>query len=451
MDFEAFSGGSTNDLRSCPSCGRSFNPESLQKHERICRKLQGKTRKVFNSGKQRARDSDVPMDKIIKSKPVEKKKTNPIKMTNWREKHLDFINSIRSARQVDRALKTGGPLPPPPPPSINPDYIQCPHCSRRFNQKAGERHIPFCATRSKTYGSPVKPLNKSAGADVGYSSTGIRKSYDSSVVRRKPNVGSSNYGLNYEDQHFAAMQERSRTNIGFRDNTFNNKPTNRYNPPVNQRFGQGNRRAKSAKFNQRVRFADNADADDNNNRNSFKAPVHGHSYPSHGPPAYSAIGSGDDRSRYGSQGSYRTTKASQLRSMSRNGQNRLGDASTVDGQNPSYETTTSLDLNGGRNGAMTSTSPRGRSPRSKSNPKLLQPQMPNGISLSPRPPTSPRGQHSGGHEVPGSYSSPSTLASVDGSTGTPAPFCYSCGTMYPMMDARFCCGCGQKRAYLTPI
>lgn len=34
---------------------------------------------------------------------------------------------------------------PPPPPSENPDYIQCPHCNRRFNQAAAERHIPKCA------------------------------------------------------------------------------------------------------------------------------------------------------------------------------------------------------------------------------------------------------------------------------------------------------------------
>lgn len=45
-------------------------------------------------------------------------------------------------------LARGGKLSdlPPPPPSENPDYIQCPHCSRRFNQGAAERHIPKCAT-----------------------------------------------------------------------------------------------------------------------------------------------------------------------------------------------------------------------------------------------------------------------------------------------------------------
>jgi hypothetical protein len=42
--------------------------------------------------------------------------------------------------------KTGGSLKdlPPPPVSTNPDYVQCPHCQRRFNQTAASRHIPKC-------------------------------------------------------------------------------------------------------------------------------------------------------------------------------------------------------------------------------------------------------------------------------------------------------------------
>lgn len=44
----------------------------------------------------------------------------PQKKSNWRQHHEDFINAIRSAKQVTKALKEGRPLPPPPPPSINP-------------------------------------------------------------------------------------------------------------------------------------------------------------------------------------------------------------------------------------------------------------------------------------------------------------------------------------------
>ncbi|XP_071941442.1 uncharacterized protein [Antedon mediterranea] len=446
MDYNAFSGTTTNDLQACSCCGRTFNPETLQKHQRICKKVENKSksRKVFNSAKQRAIDSDVPLTKAKKTQPIVVT-SNPVKITNWREQHLDFINSIRSARQVSKALKTGGPLPPPPPPSINPDYIQCPHCSRRFNRKAGERHIPFCATRSKTFGAPVKPLHKTAVADVGYSSTGIRKSYDSNVVRRKPNGGVAYSGRNFEDDHFRAMQERSRTNIGFGRSSFASRPTSNYSSTGSQKFGKKTLRPKSAKLNQHVRFADTSSSD------GYKTSAPKSRYPSHDPPTYSSVGSGnrgmnqgqengDDRSRYGSQGSFRTTKASQLRSMSRNQSISVGGARDAS----MHETTTTLDLSGVQNGGLNQ---RGRSPRSMS-PAKLQPTMQNG--LSPRPPTSPRGQQNDG-KVLKEHSSPSVSTSFDEATGSPAPFCYNCGTMFPLPDARFCCGCGIKRAYLTPI
>ena len=44
----------------------------------------------------------------------------PPPRSNWRAQHEDFINTVRAARGVSKALAEGGPLPPPPPPSINP-------------------------------------------------------------------------------------------------------------------------------------------------------------------------------------------------------------------------------------------------------------------------------------------------------------------------------------------
>ena len=38
----------------------------------------------------------------------------------------------------------GSDLPPPPPLDTS-DYIQCPHCKRKFNEAAADRHIPKCA------------------------------------------------------------------------------------------------------------------------------------------------------------------------------------------------------------------------------------------------------------------------------------------------------------------
>jgi hypothetical protein len=45
------------------------------------------------------------------------------------------VNVVRGGRLADL---------PPPPPSLNPDYVQCPHCARSFAQGVAERHIPKC-------------------------------------------------------------------------------------------------------------------------------------------------------------------------------------------------------------------------------------------------------------------------------------------------------------------
>ncbi|XP_069465107.1 zinc finger C2HC domain-containing protein 1B [Ambystoma mexicanum] len=128
--------GENQTLIPCKICGRKFTSEALQRHEPICRKLFKKKRPVFNSFKQRARGIPLRMS-TAPSKYVPKKST-------WREQHTDLITSLRSAKLAIKAMKEGRPLPPPPPPSLNPDYIQCPYCGRRFNENAAARHISFC-------------------------------------------------------------------------------------------------------------------------------------------------------------------------------------------------------------------------------------------------------------------------------------------------------------------
>lgn len=86
--------------------------------------------------------------------------------TNWRKKHEDFINSIRAAKEMQVHLQKGGKLSdlPPPPPSDYSDYVPCPHCGRKFNQSAADRHIPKCATmlHNKPNSSIKKPMPSSA-------------------------------------------------------------------------------------------------------------------------------------------------------------------------------------------------------------------------------------------------------------------------------------------------
>uniref|UniRef100_A0A1I8GYS4 Zinc finger C2HC domain-containing protein 1B n=1 Tax=Macrostomum lignano TaxID=282301 RepID=A0A1I8GYS4_9PLAT len=147
------------DLQSCSTCGRTFRPDVLMKHSPICKKAAQKKRRVFESGKQRATGSDVPITKIIKvNQPPPR---DPAKVQaaaerkhNWRQRHEDFIRNIRAAKQYQHAAETGGPLPPPPPPTIDPSLILCNYCGRRFNEKAADRHIPFCREKNARISGP---------------------------------------------------------------------------------------------------------------------------------------------------------------------------------------------------------------------------------------------------------------------------------------------------------
>ena len=71
----------------------------------------------------------------------------PAKKSDWRKKREEFINALRAAKEAQRHVANGGKISdlPPPPPLDTSDYIQCPHCKRKFNEAAADRHIPKCA------------------------------------------------------------------------------------------------------------------------------------------------------------------------------------------------------------------------------------------------------------------------------------------------------------------
>lgn len=79
---------------------------------------------------------------------------------HWRTKHQNFIDTIKYAKKVAKVQSEGGSLSnlPPPPVTVNPDYVQCPHCQRRFNKNAADRHIPWCKD-SKSH-QPPKPKGR---------------------------------------------------------------------------------------------------------------------------------------------------------------------------------------------------------------------------------------------------------------------------------------------------
>ncbi|CAF0879129.1 unnamed protein product [Adineta ricciae] len=142
------------DVQPCQTCGRRFNIETLSKHQAICRKVSIKTRKVFDTGKQRATDSDVPYKATQRTTQIyngevraQDDRSMGKSKTIWREKHQRLIRSIREARSVTQSMKQGVPLPAFRPSEVPSDYVSCPCCHRNFNEHAAKRHIPFCQTQ----------------------------------------------------------------------------------------------------------------------------------------------------------------------------------------------------------------------------------------------------------------------------------------------------------------
>ncbi|XP_022699830.1 endochitinase A-like isoform X4 [Varroa jacobsoni] len=144
----------------CDICKRGFLPERLDKHREVCRKIENRPRKVFNAIKMRTAGTE--QESYIRTGAH--KKDVPVKKSNWRAKHEEFLRNIREAKKIQYYLANGGKLSdlPPPPPSENPDYVQCPHCGRKFNEGAAERHIPKCANILSN--KKKSPVNASAVA-----------------------------------------------------------------------------------------------------------------------------------------------------------------------------------------------------------------------------------------------------------------------------------------------
>jgi uncharacterized C2H2 Zn-finger protein len=176
------------ELLECPDCGRKFGPIPYEKHVKICAKVFMQKRKVFDSKKMRVADNPELVQMLKKKEKEEKmqskgsnaaakrqsmgagaaggggaaaapiaaarKAPNPMeqpvgggdsgKSSKWKDQSKAFREAMKAARQVTQAIAAGAPLPPPVISAPDPSLIPCPHCGRRFNEKAAERHIPKC-------------------------------------------------------------------------------------------------------------------------------------------------------------------------------------------------------------------------------------------------------------------------------------------------------------------
>lgn len=121
------------ELTQCSKCSRSFNPDRISKHTKICKGLtKPKKAKIFHK-------------KITKSEK-QKMKKQKLKNSNWKSKHQDFVENMKYIKKINKAQKNGVNLRdlPPPPKSKNDGFLECQYCSRTFNPTAHERHVRSC-------------------------------------------------------------------------------------------------------------------------------------------------------------------------------------------------------------------------------------------------------------------------------------------------------------------
>lgn len=192
----------------CPDCGRKFNPIPYQKHVKICAKVFLQKRKVFDSTKMRIADNP-ELVQIIKKTQKEAKiaakaaapaavaanKEIPIKASGgsgggaskWKQQSEAFRAALKAAKQYSQAKESGGPLPPPVASAPDPSLIPCPHCGRRFNEKAADRHIPQC---QNILAKPTS-LKRGAGGGGGRIGSGVAPSQSTQQqLPLRPSVGS---------------------------------------------------------------------------------------------------------------------------------------------------------------------------------------------------------------------------------------------------------------------
>jgi hypothetical protein len=204
----------------CPCCGRNFAPDRLHIHLAICQKVavNSQSRKVWDSSRQRVqggtefggspqpargptRKASFPRSAMRtgsaaprasdweaggggnggglwgggggggSSAPPARRAAGggtdtsmpAKKLPKWKRDHAAFQAALKAGRQVKAAQEAGLPLPPPPPSSHeHDDRTACPHCGRRFNQQAAERHIPKCNSIS----AKPKMLTRGGGGGI---------------------------------------------------------------------------------------------------------------------------------------------------------------------------------------------------------------------------------------------------------------------------------------------
>ncbi|XP_057327084.1 probable serine/threonine-protein kinase nek3 isoform X6 [Microplitis mediator] len=143
----------TVELLPCTICGRTFKPQSLEKHAKICERAAIKKRKPFDSFKQRLQGTELEefLPKVItKGRDVRPEEKCGSRNT-WKQTHDEFLRTIRAARgetvvTTSSQYRQVTTITPGAPTRSNEKGL-CPTCSRQFGIKAYDRHVAWCKER----------------------------------------------------------------------------------------------------------------------------------------------------------------------------------------------------------------------------------------------------------------------------------------------------------------
>lgn len=129
-------------------CGRSFNHQALVVHERICVKVFQKKRREFDVVKQRLTNLE-GIGNLPKPKPEAFAPRPKAKVPKWKIESHNLRVGLRQARGLaPPAFGTSKDVAGAQQADME-TRIKCAHCTRMFDPKVAERHIPFCANKEK--------------------------------------------------------------------------------------------------------------------------------------------------------------------------------------------------------------------------------------------------------------------------------------------------------------
>ncbi|XP_070499082.1 myb-like protein AA isoform X2 [Chironomus tepperi] len=140
----------------CPVCSRRFAPETLLKHVMICERINTKSRKPFDSSRQRLKGTEFvasaptetrvsPPKTFLQRKPsVTSLKSQPAPSIEPR--HIPLDNMSRKSSTISLASNVSRPVAKRS--TSQPSPEKCPYCERVFGFKAYDRHVEWCKEKS---------------------------------------------------------------------------------------------------------------------------------------------------------------------------------------------------------------------------------------------------------------------------------------------------------------